>query len=317
MKNSRLTLLLSSLMVFSIFIACSGPKELLPPSERTLEYLQSLDEETLRAIDTDADSLKDYSEMYEHDTNPLDVDTDDDGLTDGDEVLKYGTDPNNANGDADGDGLTDADEINSYNTDPNNADTDGDGLSDGDEVLKYRTDPNDANGDADSDGVSDVDEVRNGTDPNNPDTDGDGFTDFQEAEMGTNPLDGSDPVYIDMNAFQTVNFAFDRSNISDDAAAKLADNVQLLQNAPAFRVRVDAYTDHVGGDQYNLRMSLRRAKAVVDFYTSNGIDADRIESRGLGKAPVACMDETEEQGCERNRRAESHPISTLKYAPKK
>ena len=29
------------------------------------------------------------------------------------------------------------------------------------------------------------------------------------------------------------------------------------------------------------------------------------------------MDETEERGCEANRRAESHPISTLKYSPKK
>jgi len=244
------------------------------------------------------------------------ADTDGDGLTDGDEVNTYNTDPLNA--DTDGDGLSDGDEVNSYNTDPNNADTDGDGLSDGDEVNKYNTDPNDANGDADGDGVSDVDEINtHGTDPNNPDSDGDGFSDGQELEMGTNPMDGSDPVYIDMNAFNTINFGFDRSNISDAAAADLAENVELLQNAPAFRVRVDAYTDHVGGDQYNLRLSLRRAKSVVDFYTSNGISADRIESRGLGKAPVACMDETEERGCEANRRAESHPISTLKYSPKK
>ncbi len=319
MKNSRLTLLLSSILVFSTLIACSGSKELLPPGDRTLEYLQSLDEETLRTMDSDADSLKDYSEMYEHDTNPLDVDTDDDGLTDGDEVIKYGTDPNDANGDADGDGLTDADEINSYNTDPKNPDSDGDGISDGDEINKYKTDPNDANGDADGDGVSDVDEIMtHGTDPNNPDSDGDGFTDGQELEMGTNPTNGSDPVYIDASAFETVNFAFDKSNLSDDAAAKLADNVEMLENAPAFRVQVNAYTDHVGGDQYNLRLSLRRAKAVVDFYTSNGISADRIESQGLGKAPVECSESEKEGngGCEKNRRAESKPLSTLKYAPK-
>ena len=77
----------------------------------------------------------------------------------------------------------------------------------------------------------------------------------------------------------------------------------------------DAYTDHIGGDQYNLRLSLRRASSVVEFYTENGISEDRIESRGLGKAPVECYDETEELGCERNRRAESHPLSTLQYAP--
>ena len=92
----------------------------------------------------------------------------------------------------------------------------------------------------------------------------------------------------------------------------------MLMNAPAFNVRVDAYTDHVGGDQYNLRLSLRRAASVVYFYTQNGISENRIESRGLGKAPVECSEiekESGTNGCEKNRRAESHPVSTLKFNP--
>ncbi len=266
-------------------------------------------------VDTDSDGLTDIEETTTYNTDPLKADTDGDGLSDGDEVKKYNTDPLKA--DTDGDGLSDGDEVNTYNTDPLKADSDGDGISDGDEVNKYKTDPNDANGDADGDGVSDYDEIMvHGTDPNNADSDGDGFSDGQELDMGTNPKNGSDPVFIKMDALKTINFDFDRSSIRDDAAASLADNVELLNSAPAFKVRVDAYTDHVGGDQYNLRLSLRRAKSVVDFYTSNGISADRIESRGLGKAPVACMDETSDRGCEANRRAESKPVSTLKYAPK-
>jgi outer membrane protein OmpA-like peptidoglycan-associated protein len=65
-------------------------------------------------------------------------------------------------------------------------------------------------------------------------------------------------------------------------------------------------------------LSLRRANAVVDYYVENGISEDRIESRGLGKAPVECTEaemDSNTPGCERNRRAESHPISTLKYQP--
>ncbi|WP_018127389.1 OmpA family protein [Balneola vulgaris] len=265
-------------------------------------------------VDTDGDGLTDEQEIALG-LDPNSPDFDNDGLNDGDEINTYNTDPKNA--DTDGDGLSDGDEVNSYGTDPLKVDTDGDGLSDGDEVNKYNTDPTDANGDADRDGVSDVDEIMtHNTDPNNPDSDGDGFSDGQELDMGTNPLNGSDPVFISSDALKTINFAFDRSNISDAAAATLADNVEMLKNAPAFRVRVDAYTDHVGGDQYNQRLSLRRAKSVVDFYTQNGISADRIESRGLGKAPVPCMDNTPDRGCEANRRAESHPVSTLKYAPK-
>ena len=115
-------------------------------------------------------------------TDPNNWDTDGDGLSDGDEVLKYGTDPLKA--DTDGDGLSDYDEIYKYKTDPLNPDTDGDGLSDGDEVLKYKTDPLKA--DTDGDGLSDGDEVlKYKTDPLKKDTDGDGLTDGQEV-LGVN-----------------------------------------------------------------------------------------------------------------------------------
>ena len=57
---------------------------------------------------------------------------------------------------------------------------------------------------------------------------------------------------------------------------------------------------------------------MVSPYTQNGISENRIESRGLGKAPVECSEiekESGTNGCEKNRRAESHPVSTLKYNP--
>jgi outer membrane protein OmpA-like peptidoglycan-associated protein len=316
MTKLKNILFISLVAVTAVFMTnCGGPEELLAPSERTLEYLQSLDDETLKTLDTDEDGVNDYDELNVHETNPLSADTDGDGLTDGEEINEYETDPLNA--DTDGDGLSDGDEVNSYNTDPLNTDSDEDGLSDGDEVNEYRTDP--TNADSDGDGINDYEEIMtHETDPNNADSDGDGFTDMQELDMGTNPTDGSDPVYLSGDSFSTINFDFDRSNIREDAAQMLMDNVEALKDAPAFRVRVDAYTDHVGGDQYNLRLSLRRANSVVEFYKENGISEDRIESRGLGKAPVECteaeMDENT-PGCERNRRAESHPISTLKYEP--
>ncbi len=265
-------------------------------------------------VDTDGDGVTDEQELL-NGTDPMSADSDGDGVSDSEEIAA-GTDPNSA--DSDGDGLSDGDEINTYGTDPTNADSDGDGLSDYDEVITYKTDPNNANGDADGDGISDVDEINTyNTDPTNADSDGDGFTDGQEVDMGTNPNNGDDPVFVSSSDMGTVNFAFDRSSITDRAAQILAENVEVLNNAPAFRVRVDAYTDHVGGDQYNLRLSLRRAAAVVEFYMNNGVSQDRIESRGLGKAPVECSasEKEENDGCEKNRRAESVPLSTLKYTP--
>ncbi len=313
MINKQLLLLLSSVFLgMALLTSCAGTEELRAPSDRDMEYLQSLDEETLRSLDTDDDGLSDWAEMNEHDTSPLEADTDGDGLTDAEEINEYDTDPNNA--DTDGDGLEDGEEVNSYETDPLEEDTDGDGLTDGEEVNEYNTDPLSA--DSDGDGLTDAEEVNEyNTDPNNADSDGNGFTDGQEVEMGTNPNDSNDPPFLKKDALGTVNFDFDMSNIDESAARILNENIKKLMNSSKFRIRIDAFTDHVGGDQYNLRLSKRRAESVKQFYIENGVSENRIESRGLGKAPQPCMEQTEEKGCRKNRRAESHPLNPYQYEP--
>jgi subtilisin family serine protease len=84
----------------------------------------------------------------------VDLDSDSDGLTDGEEIT-LGTDP--LNPDSDGDDLIDGDEVLNYGTNPLNIDTDGDGFEDGMEVIQYGSDPLDstdtpANGDVTEDG---------------------------------------------------------------------------------------------------------------------------------------------------------------------
>lgn len=136
--------------------------------------------------DTDGDGLTDGEEYLTYKTNPLNRDTDGDGLSDYDEVKVYKTNPLVA--DTDGDGLNDGDEVMKYKTDPLKADTDGDGLKDGEEVMKYKTDPLKA--DTDSDGLKDGDEVmKYKTDPLKADTDGDGLSDGDEVmKYKTDPL---------------------------------------------------------------------------------------------------------------------------------
>lgn len=263
-------------------------------------------------LDSDEDGIPDQIEL-EIGTDPFDPDTDGDGLEDGQELYEFNTDPLVA--DTDGDGLSDGDEVLVYDTDPLIPDSDEDGLSDGDEILIYRTDP--LSPDSDEDGLNDYDEIYvYETDPNNPDTDGDGFTDGQEIEMETDPLDSTDPAYIE--DLRTVNFDFDRSNIDMQAERRLSENVEELKEAPNYRIRVDAYTDQVGGDQYNLRLSQRRANSVVTFYQDNGISEDRIESRGLGKVSVSqCGPEGDPdgRGCRADRRAESIPLHPFPQRP--
>lgn len=276
---------------------CAAPKKPVP-------------EETA-PVDTDGDGIPDDEER-KLGTDPSKADTDSDGLTDPDELYKHKTDPKKA--DTDVDGLTDGEEILSFATNALIPDTDGDTLVDGDEIKKHRTNP--LKSDSDGDLLSDASEINtHKTNPLTPDTDEDGFADGQEIEMGTNPLDRNDPMFI--SDLESVTFGFDRSNLENEAAKSLARNLQKLQSNVRFTVQINAFTDHIGGDQYNLRLSKRRANVVFDFYVKNGIDESRITAQGLGKTPTAScyQDDADERGCRKDRRAESIPISPYKYRP--
>ncbi|MCC6793386.1 MAG: hypothetical protein IT336_17005 [Thermomicrobiales bacterium] len=136
------------------------------------------------SADTDQDGLSDGDEVNLYGSDPLSMDGDGDLLPDYNEVMQHGTNPMNP--DSDGDSLNDHDELN-YNTDPLNADSDGDGLLDGIELFTYPSDPLDT--DSDDDGLLDGDEVNlYGSHPNNMDTDADGLPDYNEVmQHGTNP----------------------------------------------------------------------------------------------------------------------------------
>jgi len=126
--------------------------------------------------DTDGDGLGDLQEILLG-TNPRNSDTDHDSVLDGDEYHKFHTNP--LLSDSDFDGLTDGEELFFWHTNPLLRDSDGDGISDGLEVLKYDTDPLDE--DTDNDGINDYDEIFiYRTNPFNPDTDGDGLRDGEE-----------------------------------------------------------------------------------------------------------------------------------------
>jgi hypothetical protein len=91
-------------------------------------------------IDTDSDGLGDNAENDIHYTDPLDPDTDDDGLLDGTEVEMAGGSgcPDPLNPDSDGDTLLDGGEVDA-GTSPCNADSDGDGIPDN--IDPYPLDP--------------------------------------------------------------------------------------------------------------------------------------------------------------------------------
>jgi OOP family OmpA-OmpF porin len=68
-------------------------------------------------------------------------------------------------------------------------------------------------------------------------------------------------------------------------------------------VEVAGHTDSVGSDAYNQKLSEGRAKAVVDYFVSQGVPADRLKAVGYGKTKPVASNKTEE-GRAQNRRVE-------------
>jgi OOP family OmpA-OmpF porin len=109
------------------------------------------------------------------------------------------------------------------------------------------------------------------------------------------------PVTIDLRG---VNFDFDKSTLRPDAVAILSEAVSILKKYPELRVEVAGHTDAVGTDQYNQGLSERRARAVYEYLTGNGIDAGRLVGpNGFGESRPIDTNDTSE-GRARNRRTE-------------
>jgi outer membrane protein OmpA-like peptidoglycan-associated protein len=81
----------------------------------------------------------------------------------------------------------------------------------------------------------------------------------------------------------------------------LAKVAGILLAYPGLKVQVEGYTDSVGSDEYNQKLSEDRAASVKDFLISQGVSANNITSQGFGKSnPVA--DNSTAEGRAQNRR---------------
>ena len=87
------------------------------------------------------------------------------------------------------------------------------------------------------------------------------------------------------------------------AREKLAKVGGIVSGHPGLRLDVEGYTDSVGGDEYNQRLSEQRGASVRDYLIQQGMPVGSVTARGFGKAqPVASNDTA--QGRQQNRRVE-------------
>ena len=112
------------------------------------------------------------------------------------------------------------------------------------------------------------------------------------------------PITIDLNG---VNFNFDKATLRPDALAILGEATEILKRYPELRVEVAGHTDLCGAEDYNQKLSERRASAVYDYLTTNGVVASRLAGPvGYGESRPLEPTEQTFPACksEKNRRTE-------------
>lgn len=76
----------------------------------------------------------------------------------------------------------------------------------------------------------------------------------------------------------TVNFAFNRADLSPEAMRILDAQANFIRQFPEVRFKVFGHTDLVGSQSYNYNLGMRRAKAVVNYLVGKGISRSRLEA---------------------------------------
>jgi outer membrane protein OmpA-like peptidoglycan-associated protein len=111
------------------------------------------------------------------------------------------------------------------------------------------------------------------------------------------------PKVVEKIVLNGIQFDFDKAVIKDQYYPILDEGIAALEKHADKKVSVEGYTCNIGTEDYNLRLSEKRAEAVKAYMVEKGIAADRLSAMGYGEAnPVA--DNTTRQGREMNRRVE-------------
>lgn len=159
-------------------------------------------------------------------------------------------------------------------------DRDADGVMDSEDRCPDVKGPRELEGcpDADGDGIPDIDD-KCPKDPGPVQNDGCPVGEAPIVEIETERLSLKDMINFDTGK-STIQPGSKR--VLDEIAAVLKAHAELK------RIRVEGHTDNVGGQAYNLDLSERRARAVVEALVTRGIARDRLSSAGFGfSRPIA------------------------------
>lgn len=98
-----------------------------------------------------------------------------------------------------------------------------------------------------------------------------------------------------------INFDYNKSDVKSQYDHIVTEFANIMKQNRAFVARIEAHTDSIGGEDYNQKLSEKRATSVVNALVRKGVDYEALESRGYGKSQPIASNDTEE-GRAQNRR---------------
>lgn len=104
------------------------------------------------------------------------------------------------------------------------------------------------------------------------------------------------------NVKDTVNFAFDKSNISDAAATILSGQADFMNKYKDSKFVIEGHTDSIGTEAYNMGLGARRAEAVRSHLVSKGVCDKQLSTVSYGESKPVAPNNTRD-GRAQNRRA--------------
>ncbi len=100
-----------------------------------------------------------------------------------------------------------------------------------------------------------------------------------------------------------VNFAFDSAELTADAKKNLNAVAEIFIEFPDTELMIEGHTDSVGDDNYNMKLSKRRADAVVAYIKSQGVAGNRFKVEAFGETRPRFPNDTKDNQA-KNRRVE-------------
>lgn len=86
------------------------------------------------------------------------------------------------------------------------------------------------------------------------------------------------------NIVENIFYDFDRATLRPESKEALDGLIQMMRDNPGITIEMASHTDRIGTEEYNIDLSRRRAKAVIDYLIEHGIDAARLQYQGYGKS---------------------------------